>query len=46
MDDYLFTVADFSHFDWVRARGDRSRKDTFLRIRLWRGYLYLVRAEQ
>jgi hypothetical protein len=45
MDVYLFTVANLSDFDYARACGDYSRKDTFLRVRLRRGYMYPVRAE-
>jgi len=46
MDLYLFTVANLGDFGYARARGDRSGKDTFLRIRLRRDNLCPVRAER
>lgn len=45
MDDGLFTIADFSDFDYARARSDRGGKDTFLRIRLRGGNLHPDRAQ-
>jgi len=46
MDDFLFTGADFSDFDYTRTRSGCGRKDAFLLVRLWCGYVHPDRDER